>query len=218
MIGGILAPLYLFLLPSFDPSAVTPYAKHLAPLDYLGAILSVAALNSLIVAISFSGTNSAWNSGQIITLFGVGSVLCLVYAIQQRLAIHKTTADRILRVLSFNKKALLLFILAAACNAIAFIPVYYIPIYLQFPNDDLREVSQIRVLPVRCVLSISLLANELLMSKFGYHQSCYLYRSWGGLAYLTSALLRKFMTPAKAYSPLRLIDHSIHRQKHCMEE
>lgn len=202
VVGGILAPLYLFLLPSVDPSPDTQYAKRLPRPDYIGAILLVGALNSLLVAISFGGTKYAWNSRQTIALFCVSGVLFLIYAIQQRLALLTTTADRMLRVHSFNKKALLLFILAAACNAAAFIPIYYLSTYFQFTSGDLVEDSHVRALPVRCVLSVTILVNQFLMLKFGYYQSWFLYTGQGSLAYLAVTILRKFLVPAKGWQPI----------------
>lgn len=187
-----MAPVYLFLLPSFDPAPNTRYAKRIARFDYLGAILSIGALVSLIMAINFGGTKYAWNSGQTIALFCVSGVLFLVFAVQQKIALLTTIADRMFPVHFFNnKEALLLFVLAAACNTAAFIPIYYIPVYFQFTRGDSALDSAVRLLPLIFVLSGAILANGFLMSKLGYYQPWYV----GGsvLALVGGVLLCKFM-------------------------
>jgi MFS family permease len=66
VVGGIFAPVYIFLLPPFDPRPNQKYAKRIREFDHPGALLSIAALVSIIMAINFGGTLYAWDSGQII--------------------------------------------------------------------------------------------------------------------------------------------------------
>lgn len=193
VIGGLVAPVYLFLLPAFDPSPNTKYSKRIARIDYAGAILSIGALVSLIMAINFGGTKYAWNSGPTIALFVVSGVLFIVFAVQQKLALLTTIADRMFPVHFFkNKEALLLFVLAAACNTAAFIPIYYIPVYFQFTRGDSALDSAVRLLPLIFVLSATILANGFLMSKIGYYQPWYVVGSI--LALIAGVLLCKFMS------------------------
>ncbi|KAI9763172.1 MAG: hypothetical protein M1835_007909 [Candelina submexicana] len=44
IIGGLFAPIYLFLLPPFDSSPNIPLAKRAACFDHLGAILGIGAV------------------------------------------------------------------------------------------------------------------------------------------------------------------------------
>ncbi|KAI9703719.1 MAG: hypothetical protein M1836_007489 [Candelina mexicana] len=187
IIGGLFAPVYLFLLPPFDPSPNTPLAKRAARFDHLGAILSIGALVCIIMAINFGGTVYAWGSGQVIALFVVSGVLFLVFGIQQYFAFLTTTLDRMFPVhFMKNKEALLLFVLAAACNTAAFVPIYYIPIYFQFTRGDSALDSAVRLLPLIFVLSATILTNGFLMSKLGYYQPWYI---GGSILALVAAVL-----------------------------
>ena len=174
LIGALFAPVYLFILPSFDPSPNTPLRKRASQLDILGALLSIGALICIIMAINFGGTLYAWNSGQVIALFVVSGVLFIAFGIQQKMTLLTSTTARMFPVHFFkNKEALLLFVLAASCNACAFIAIYYIPVYFQFTRGDDALDSAVRLLPLIFLLSSTILANGFLMSKFGYYQPWY---------------------------------------------
>ena len=142
------------------------------------------------MAISFGGTLYAWNSGQVIALFVVSGLLTIAFGIQQKMTVLTTTASRMFPVHFFkNKEALLLFVLAASCNACVFVAIYYIPIYFQFTRQDSALDSAVRLLPLIFMLSSTILLNGFLMSKLGYYQPWYI----GGsiLALVASVLLCK---------------------------
>jgi MFS family permease len=192
IIGGIWAPIYFLLLPSFDPRAGTPISKRTANFDYLGAVLSVAGFICIIMAISFGGALYPWNSGSIIALFVVGGVVWIAFFLTQSFSLFTTDRDRMfpLHFLK-NKEAILLFLLMGTGAAAAFIPIYYIPLYFQFTQNDNALESAVRLLPFICVLSAFILMNGALMSKFGYYKPWYLVGSALGL--IGSALMCKFL-------------------------
>ena len=74
-------PVYVFMLPSFDPAPTLTFRQRAAKSDSFGAILSVGRFTSLIMAIDFGGATYAWNSGQIVALFVVTGVLWISFAI-----------------------------------------------------------------------------------------------------------------------------------------
>ncbi|KAF9639913.1 hypothetical protein BFW01_g11719 [Lasiodiplodia theobromae] len=175
IIGGVCAPVYLFLLPPFDPQ---PQAKSLlaraAKFDFLGALFSMAAILCLIIAINFGGALYAWDSWNIITLFVVSAVLFVVFGVQQKYAFLTTKAERMFPAhLLRNLEANLLFVCAATCNAAGFIPVYYLPIYFQFSRGDDALSAAVRMLPLIVLLSAAIIANGYLMGKWGYYQPWY---------------------------------------------
>ncbi|KAI4157766.1 MAG: hypothetical protein L6R39_000597 [Caloplaca ligustica] len=193
LIGGVFAPVYLFLLPGFDPSPGTPMAKRASKFDYVGATISIGAQVSLIMAINFGGTTYAWDSGRIIALFVLSGVLFIAFGLQQSFTFLTDPASRMFPVHFFrNKEALLLFVLAAACNAAAFVPIYYIPIYFQFTRNDTALDSAVRLLPLIFTLSATILANGFLMSKLGYYQPWYVVGS--ALALVAGVLLSRVDT------------------------
>ena len=198
LIGAVFAPVYIFILPSSDPSPNTPLHKRVSDFDFIGTVLSIGAFVCIIMAISFGGTLYAWNSGPIIALFVVSGLITIAFGIQQKMTILTTTASRMFPVHFFkNKEALLLFVLAASCNACVFTAIYYIPIYFQFTRQDSALDSAVRLLPLIFLLSSMILLNGFLMSKLGYYQPWYI----GGsvLALIASVLLCKFAVPVSFF-------------------
>jgi len=189
VIGGVFSPVYLFLLPTFDPQPEGVSLRERGRnFDIVGAALSIGTIMCLLMAINFGGALYPWNSGQIIALFVVAGVLFIAFAIQQRFAWFTTSSERmfpthLLKIIEAN----LLFIAAAGCNAAGFIPIYYIPVYFQFTRGDTALEAAVRLLPLIVLLSAAIMANGYLMSKLGYYQPWYLIG--GALALAGNVLL-----------------------------
>lgn len=191
VIGGVFSPIYLFLVPSYDPQPKEVSKRGRGQnFDVVGAVLSIGSILCLVMAINFGGTLYNWNSGRIIALFIVAGVLLVAFAIQQWFAWLTTPSDRMFPVhLLKIKEANLLFVAAAGCNAAGFLPVYYIPVYFQFTRGDTALDAAVRLLPLIILLSATIIANGYLMSKLGYYQPWYLIG--GALALAGNAALCK---------------------------
>ena len=149
VVGGIFAPIYLFLLPSFDPAAGERFGTRIRDIDYLDTLLSISTLVSIIMAINFGGTLYAWKSGQVIALFLIAAVLVTAFALQQNFSIFTEESNRIFPVQFLrNEEAVLLFILSSASNAGGYIPLYYIPLFFQFTRGDDALRAAVRLLPL----------------------------------------------------------------------
>ncbi|OCK99433.1 MFS general substrate transporter [Cenococcum geophilum 1.58] len=194
IIGGVFSPVYLFLLPTFDPQPEGVSLRERGRnFDIVGAALSIGTIMCLLMAINFGGALYPWNSGQIIALFVVTGVLFIAFAIQQRFAWFTTSSERmfpthLLKIIEAN----LLFIAAAGCNAAGFIPIYYIPVYFQFTRGDTALEAAVRLLPLIVLLSAAIMANGYLMSKLGYYQPWYLI---GGALALAGNVLLSLIDP-----------------------
>ncbi|QSS49577.1 MFS drug efflux transporter [Histoplasma capsulatum var. duboisii H88] len=173
-VGALFAPVYLFLIPGFDPRGSQKIRSRFRDFDYLGGILSIAVLACIIMAINFGGPMYDWNSPQIIVLFVLSGVLSLVFGFQQVLCFMTKEEHRMFPVSFLKmKEAVLLFICMAASNAGGFIPIYYIPTYFAFVRGDEPMHSAVRLLPLIIFISVVILVNGALMSKFGYYQPWY---------------------------------------------
>lgn len=172
--GALFAPVYLFLIPGFDPRGSQKIRSRFRDFDYLGGVLSIAILACIIMAINFGGPMYDWNSPQIIVLFVLSGVLTLVFGFQQILCFMTKEEHRMFPVSFLKmKEAVLLFICMAASNAGGFIPIYYIPTYFAFVRGDEPMHSAVRLLPLIIFISVVILVNGALMSKFGHYQPWY---------------------------------------------
>lgn len=198
IIGGLLFPVWFFLLPSFHPAKYLGLNQRLKQFDSVGALLSIGAFITTIMPINFGGTTYSWNSGSIIALFIVAGVLWLAFAVQQSLALWTTPTDRMFPIQFLkNKEAILLFICAAASNSAVFVPIYYIPIYFQFSRGDGALDSAIRLLPLIFLLCTTILVNGKLMSRFGYYMPWYLV---GGVFCLIANVFLSLIKPTTSPS------------------
>ncbi|KAH9894573.1 major facilitator superfamily domain-containing protein [Xylariomycetidae sp. FL2044] len=131
-VAGVCAPIYLFLIPPFKPRAGSRTLDLVREYDWLGTILIVGAIMCLIMGINFGGTLYDWNSGRVIALFVVSSVLFIIFGTQQSLTIATSATTRLFPVQFVrNLDAVVLFICALASNCACFIPIYYVSEYCQ---------------------------------------------------------------------------------------
>ena len=188
VIGAAAAPIYIFLIPSFDPRPGVPMKARIRELDFVGAILIIGAFVSGTMAISFGGQLYAWKSGQIIGLFICSAALFIIFGIQQTFTIF-TTVDRRVFPVNFMKRRtmLILFAMTASAVTIVFVPLYFIPIFFQFVRDDSPLKSAVRLLPFISFVVFVVILNGVLMSKYGHYVPWYVL---GGItAVIGSALM-----------------------------
>ena len=133
-IGAACAPVYIFLVPNKDLRPGTEFIDRAREIDYVGAILTIGAFVSGIMAISFGGVIYPWNSGQIIGLFVCSSVLFILLGLQQVYIILTTTFNRIFPVEFCNSRTMvILFAVMAGGTTAVFVPIYLVPISFNSP-------------------------------------------------------------------------------------
>lgn len=177
-IGGLFAPVLLFLLPTHDPR---PQVSHLArwkEVDFVGGILLLSAFVSGIMAISFGGILYAWNSGQIIACFILSAILFVTFAVQQELAIFTTPARRVFPVQFLRRRTMLITFAEIACAACGVVvPLYMIPLFFQFTRTDSALEAGVRLLPYISLMVFFCILNGAVLSKYGFYMPWYLFGS-----------------------------------------
>ena len=144
-IGALIAPILIFLVPTFDAKKGMPYRDRLKRCDWVGSALLVAAMTCLIVAMTFGGGEYPWYSVSVVGCFISGGTmipldiltvgyLAILFVISQTLYVPgQTKQKRLFPVeMLFMKTTVLLVILSATAAGTALIALYYTPIYFQF--------------------------------------------------------------------------------------
>ena len=146
---GVFSPIWIFILPGFDPRGSQSFLLRIRDFDYLGATLSIAVIACLVIGINFGGVVYTWSSGPIIALFVLSGTTCIAFVLQQVFAFGTKVEHRMFPV-SFlkDKEVTLLFVLLTTCNAGGFIPVYYILPCFQFARGDDPLASAVRLIPL----------------------------------------------------------------------
>ena len=204
-IGGLFAPVYLFLIPSFKPRATVSNKSLWSTIDYTGIALSVGAYTAGVMAISFGGQIYPWNSARVIALFVVSGVLFITFGIQQGMSLFTTEENRMFPVkFLFSKDLCILFAQVASATTAIFVPIYFIPLYFQFVRGDSALESGIRLLPYIFLMIFFVILNGIVMSKTGYYWPWY--TGGAALCIIGSALL---YTVDKDSSNSRIYGYSI---------
>lgn len=86
VLGVILAPVLLLVLPSFNFKKETSFLRKLAGLDWLGMALFFGGTACFILATNFGRTTFSWQSGREIALWTVSGVLLIGFGLAQHLA------------------------------------------------------------------------------------------------------------------------------------
>ncbi|THV48720.1 hypothetical protein BGAL_0231g00030 [Botrytis galanthina] len=211
-IGAACAPVYLFLLPNYDPRPGVPLLHRAKEVDYLGGILIIGAFVSGVMAVSFGGVTYPWNSGKIIGLFVCSGILFIIFGIQQVFTIFTTTSRRIFPIEFLKSRTMLiLFAMTSAGGTAIFIPIYMIPIFFQFTRNDSALEAGVRLLPFIILMIFAVISNGAILSAYGYYMPWY--TAGGVFVLIGGALMFADVTPdtsiAKIYGFTILIGFGV---------
>ncbi|AEO71468.1 uncharacterized protein THITE_124439 [Thermothielavioides terrestris NRRL 8126] len=178
VVGAVCAPVYLFLLPTLNPRSGESIKQRLFEIDFLGIVLVVGLIVSIVMAISFGGVLYAWNSGRVIALFVLAFVLLWLFLAQQHFALG-TTPERRMFPMHFLR--------SPCCATCVFVPVYFLPLYFQFVKADSPMLAGVRMLPYVALQPAVGIVLGLVVGKTGYFVPWYIFA--GALCVAGSALL-----------------------------
>lgn len=148
----------------------------------------VGACVSGVMAINFGGVIYPWNSAQTIACFVVSGVLFIIFGLQQYLCFLTTEETRIFPCQFLAQRILIiLFMQMSAATTIFFLPIYFVPLFLQFVKGDSAIEAGVRLLPFICLSVAAVLMNGALMSKYGYYMPWYF--AGGCIALIGSVLM-----------------------------
>ncbi|KAM3064830.1 hypothetical protein ACMFMG_010459 [Clarireedia jacksonii] len=192
VIGAVFSPVYVFLLPSFDPKPKATVSERFLMIDWVGIVLCAGALAALVMGIDFGGVEWSWGSGSSIALFVVAGVLFVAFGVQQTFLIFCTEKTRLFPVHFLKRRSLVvLFILNTCASSGLFISVYYIPLFFQFTKGDTAIHASVRLLPFVMILIFVIILNGAIMTKLGYYYPWYFL---GGAFELAAAVLMYTVT------------------------
>lgn len=177
IVFGIMAPVYLFLLPSLPRPMHQDrtFLQKLRSLDWIGMILSGGMHTSLTLFLVFGGVEWSWGDGRNIALYVVFGVTLVLFLITQYYTVLTTKEGRIFPADFLRDRAMvLLYILMAAGGASLFVAMYYIPLYFQFVQGDSGTMSAVRLLPFMCFYVVTILLCGYFMPRTGYYMVWYL--------------------------------------------
>ncbi|MCJ1397467.1 hypothetical protein MMC11_000660 [Xylographa trunciseda] len=174
VIFAVSLPVYFLYLPPLRFMPDVSFLKKIARIDWVGFVLSAGLWVSFTMVLTFAGGVWPWRDARTIVLFIVFGLLVAAFAIQQYFNIFTTQANRMfaLQLLKSRTQLLLYFGTAAAVTAL-FVPVYYIPVYFQFVQNDTALMAAVRLLPFVLIAISSNMAVGVILPKVGYYMPVY---------------------------------------------
>jgi hypothetical protein len=186
-------PIYVLIFPSRNPRPDLTNKEKLASIDWVGAILNVAAFVLFIVVVCFSGSTYAWGSAQSITLWVMFAACLAAFILQQTFSIFTTAENRLFPVHFLKSRTLVLLFIATGGGAAAQgITLYYTPLFFQFTKGDSALRAAVRLLPFICVFIFFVMAAGVSLPIIGRYNLYYLVG--GCLIVIGSSLLHTIST------------------------
>ncbi|KFY81031.1 hypothetical protein V499_00190 [Pseudogymnoascus sp. VKM F-103] len=199
-IGGVFTPVYLFLIPSFDPRPGVSFFSRLREIDLVGTIIIIGTFIAGCMAINFGGIIYAWGSWRIILLFALSGVFCVIFMLQQAFVIFTTKEKRLFPVELMKSKEMIILAVQTSCSGTALlVPIYIIPLIFQFAKSDGSLQAGVRLLPFVVSLVVFAIANGALLSKYGYYLPWYVI---GGMLVTTGSALMFTVTESSSTSQI----------------
>ena len=143
-----------------------PHHRREHKLDLIGAALLVAAVSSLLLALSWGGNQYAWSSPTIIGLFVAGGVLTALFLLVEARAREPILSLSLFRRPTFAYGNGTGFVL----GFVMFGSIIFVPLYLQIVKGASPTESGLLMLPMMAaVIATSILSGQA-MSRIGRYK------------------------------------------------
>ncbi len=135
-------------------------------IDYLGSAALVLWSVPLLLAISFGGNQYAWNSWQILSLFGVAVVMLVAFIVIELRAAEPIISPRLFKNSIFSVSMLTTFLLSAGM----FGAILYLPYFVQDVLGQSATNSGVVLTPMMLGFMFSSLVGGQLLSRTGKYK------------------------------------------------
>ena len=138
--------------------------KH--KIDYLGALLMVLGVSSLLLAISVYGPENGWTGKKTLAAFAVFIALTAAFLFQETRASEPILPLRLFKNHTFSTTSILGFIIGAGM----FGAIVMLPLYLQLVKGNTATTSGLKLIPFMLgIVSMSITSGKLI-SKHGKYK------------------------------------------------
>ncbi|KAI5456938.1 major facilitator superfamily domain-containing protein [Mariannaea sp. PMI_226] len=195
IIGGALAPVYVFGLPPVHPMTGVSIADRLKKIDFVGVFLGAGVWVSFTMAFTMAGGQWGWNDGRTIGTIVAFVVVLVIFAVQQTWSIFTSPEQRSFPIHLLRSRSQILLFFGTMTNiASLFVVVYFIPIYFQFVHNDSAIRAAVRLLPFVVITVTFNLGAGHLLAKIRYYMPFYVVS--GVFMTIGSALLAAYLDPS----------------------
>jgi EmrB/QacA subfamily drug resistance transporter len=159
-------PLGLLALVVTQTVLRLPFRRQKHPIDYLGTVLMVGGISSLLLVTSWGGTEYPWRSPEIIGLSVAGVLLLCLFVVQETRAPEPLLPLRLFGEQVFRVGAVIMFVLGLAM----FGTVSFLPLYLQVVDGVSATMSGLRLGPLMLGVVVTSVLSGQMISKTGKYR------------------------------------------------
>jgi len=143
-----------------------PKVKREHNIDYLGAILMVAAVSSTLLAVSVYGPERGWGNSTTLTYLAGGILLALIFLVWESKAKEPILPLALFKNHTFSLTSALGFIIGAGM----FGAIVMLPLYLQVVKGDSATEAGLKLIPFMLgIVSTSIYSGKAI-TKHGYYK------------------------------------------------
>ncbi|KAH8194260.1 hypothetical protein TruAng_011581 [Truncatella angustata] len=174
-IFAVMAPIYVFLLPSMQPRPALTLTQKLRSLDWLGMILSTAIYIILAMIFTFGGSVWNWADGRAITLYVVVIVIGTAFAMTQYFGVLTTKENRLFPGQFLRERTLVLMLVCCtALSGALYVVIYYLSLFYSLIRNEDGVKTAVRLLPFVIFYVFGVMLNGILMVRWGYYMPWFL--------------------------------------------
>jgi EmrB/QacA subfamily drug resistance transporter len=145
---------------------LVPHARREHRIDYLGAALMVTGCSALLLALSWGGSEYAWDSATIIVLLAAFVVLAVLFVFVESRAEEPILPLRLFKRATFSLANTGTFILGFAM----FGSIIYVPLYLQIVKGATPTSSGLLMLPMMAGVIVTSIVSGRVISRIGRYK------------------------------------------------
>ncbi|KAK9440013.1 MFS general substrate transporter-like protein [Metarhizium brunneum] len=167
-VGGF-ALLLLLVFLNVKHNREKTLATRLTTIDWVGNVIFVSSICSILIALSWAGAIHPWSSYQVLTplIVGFAGLVGFVFFEASALAPYPTVP---LHLLS-NRTSAIVFFLTLMHSVVTMWAIYFLPIHFQGVLSSTPSRSGVQLLPTILILIPFAAAGGALMSKLGRYRA-----------------------------------------------
>jgi EmrB/QacA subfamily drug resistance transporter len=143
-----------------------PKVKREHSIDYLGALLLVSGVSSLLLGISVYGPQDGWQNSKTLLTIAIATVLILLFIFQESRAKEPIIPLTLFKNHTFSVTSVMAFIIGAGM----FGAIIMLPLYLQIVKGDSATSAGLKLIPFMIgIVSMSIVSGKLI-TKHGHYK------------------------------------------------
>ena len=159
-------PFGILALVITSASLHIPKVKREHKIDYLGALLLVLSVSSLLLGLSVYGPQNGWSNSRTVVSLAMAAILTAAFLIQESRAAEPILPIKLFKNHTFSITSLLAFVIGAGM----FGAIVMLPLYLQVVKGNSATTSGLKLIPFMLgIVTFSIWSGKQI-SKHGHYK------------------------------------------------